>query len=490
MINIASRLRRLIPTPDIEAVIIALIYVGITLYISIHLLHDSYNTYCFDLGAFMQDLKYTLQGKLLWCPSLATSDLAHHFSPVLLLLVPIYWIFPYAQTLLVVQGLVLGLSGYLVYSLAREYKLSRRASLAVETLFFFNPLVWGIALFDFHPIVFAIPGLICFFFGLKRKNWILFTFGLFITYISREDATITVGIYGAVLLAYNYWKNRKIDRTALIIFASALAAYGIAVGASAATSGGGMPIILSYFTNRYSYVDQPLTQGAISLFATVFSSGTLLLIYGFLFSLGLLPLLSLQSTIPALFILLTGIISTNPGQHNNLLQYTAPAIPFLFLAFIEALPLLEKDQLVRYTVKKTEGRVQLYALVLLLLLSFKIISTGRLETAVLPDWHDVAINQVLSKIPNDTSVSTSNTIFPHICARTDTYLFGWDGDEIAPLAAITNGEWGYPYKETEYIVFDSKEVPPAASSKSSINDIVKNYVLITKIDGVYLYKLP
>jgi uncharacterized membrane protein len=80
---------------------------ALTIYITL-LMYYSYNTYAFDLGAFTQTLKYTLQGQLLWHPSIGVSELAHHFSPILLVLVPIYWLFPYAQTLLVVQGIILG----------------------------------------------------------------------------------------------------------------------------------------------------------------------------------------------------------------------------------------------------------------------------------------------------------------------------------------------------------------------------------------------
>jgi len=99
--------------PIFYAICIAAVYAAITMYITIHLMHDSFHTAGFDLGIFTQDLKYTLQGKILYSTA-GEYQLAHHFSPVLFLLVPVYWLFPHAQTLLVVQALVLAFGGYLI----------------------------------------------------------------------------------------------------------------------------------------------------------------------------------------------------------------------------------------------------------------------------------------------------------------------------------------------------------------------------------------
>jgi len=467
----------------------AAIFTAVILYITIHLLHDSYKTYGFDLGLFTQSLKYTLHGQMLWQTPTGGSELAHHFSPILFLLVPVYWVFPYAQMLLVVQGITLGVSGYLVYVLARDYDLSHRTSLAIEALFLLNPLVWGGALFDFHPVVFAIPGLLIMFLGIKCKNWILFACGLFITLISREDAIIAVGVFGIVILAYNYWKARKIDKVYLIIFISAVVAYGIAVGVSAAFSGGGTPVILSYFSNRYAYVDQPLFQAILGMITTVFSSGSLLLICGYLVPLGFLPLLSLGTCIPAFFIMLTGIISTTPEQHNQLFQYPAPAIPFLFLAFIQALPRVREDNLIQSLMKKTQGRAAIYALVLLLISALSIISFGRIQLAELPDKHDKAINQVIAAIPDGATVTANNSIFPHLCDRTETYMPFFD----SPVAGIKKGEWGFPDMNTEYVVVDSvytqADLDGVIWEKTIMSQINQKYELIMNIDGARLYKL-
>ena len=223
---------------------VALIYTAVTLFITIHLLHDSYHTSAFDLGIFTQDLKNTLQGQILYSTA-GQYQLAHHFSPVLLLLVPVYWLFPYPQMLLVVQALLLAFGGYLVYILAREYNYSHRTGLILEGLYFINPLLWGVALFDFHEVAFAVPALLLMFLGWKKQNWFFFGFGLFIALMTKEDVVLTLAVFGVVLMIADYWQHRKVSKISVIIFCSAFLTYGIGILVSRLFSGGGPATILS-----------------------------------------------------------------------------------------------------------------------------------------------------------------------------------------------------------------------------------------------------
>ena len=191
---------RFTKTSCFGAIVIALSYTVMTLYITIYLIHGSYHSSGFDLGIFAQELRNTLHGDIFYSPALGVSQFAIHFSPVLFLLVPLYWLFPYAQMLLVVQCLLLAFGGYLVYVIAREYNYSHRASLILECLYFFNPLLWGVALFDFHEVAFAIPALLVMFLGFKKKNWLFFGLGLVVALATKEDAVVALGVFGFGLM--------------------------------------------------------------------------------------------------------------------------------------------------------------------------------------------------------------------------------------------------------------------------------------------------
>jgi uncharacterized membrane protein len=244
--------------------------------------------------------------------------------------------------------------------------------------------------------------------------------------------------------------------------------------------------MLSYFTNRYAYIGQPLSLAIPLIIRTVFSIGSLFLIGAYLAPFAFLPLLSPKWSIPALLILLSGILSTNSNQHNMLMQYPAAAIPFLFIAFIEVLPKVLANQEVQSIIKRTQKRVLAYSLILIMLISLDIISEGRIKLASFPDSHDAAINQVISLVPNNATVTASNVIFPHLCSRTNAYLDAGEGEAAAPAGGIVNGDWGYPERDTEYIVIDSKN---SEMMKSDSEIISMQYTLIKNIDGVELYRL-
>ena len=471
--------------PIFWAIAIALVYAVVMLYITIHLLHDSYNSTGFDLGIFTQDLKYTLHGQILYSTA-GGYQLAHHFSPVLFILVPIYWLFPHAQTLLVVQGLLLAFSGYLIYVLAREYKYGHHASLVLEGLFFINPLVWGVALFDFHEIAFAIPALLVMFIGLKRKNWVFFAFGLLFALASKEDVILTLGVFGLVLMIFDYWQHKKVENTSIIIFFSAILTYGISVIISRLASGGESARILTYFTNRYNYIGLPLSTAFPLAVHTIFSTGSLFLIGAYLAPLAFLSFLSPKWSIPALFVMLSQILSTNSSQHNGLCQYSAAAIPFLFIAFMEVLTRIRGNRQIKSLIDRTNKRVVSYSLILIMLVSCSIITEGRIQLASWPDKHDAAINQVIALVPNNATVTASNRIFPHLCSRTNVYLDALEGVGLQAAAGITEGNWGFPDKDTEYVVIDFKDQPSFVAYSRVLSS---KYEFITNVDGVSLYRL-
>jgi len=489
--KILPYLGKVIRKPTFQAVTLATVYVAVSLFVSIHLLHDSYRSTALDLGLFAQSLKYTLEGDLLYHTVGGLSHLAYHFSPILLLLVPIYWIAPYCQTLLVVQGAALGLSGYLVYLLARNCKLSHRTSLFIEGLFFINPLVWGVALFDFHPVALAVPTLLVMFIGLIQKKWTLFTIGLVLSLITKEDVIIALGVFGLAMFIANYLKNRKVDNVSLRIFYSALFAYGIAILVSTAASKGGYPPILTYAIARYEYLGQPIVSVIPNAIYTFFSAESLFLAFAYLAPLAFLPLFSLRWAAPGLFVLIANMLSTYPAQHYELRQYPAAAIAFLFMAVISTLAHLREKGELQLLIMKARKH-QLTYLVIAMVIAALLVNfypTSRTRIATLPGPHEEAINRVIALIPDGATVTANNSIFPHLCSRTDAYLPRF----IDPYTPISdNAQWGFPDRETEYVVIDrvyKQHYIGGDWEDVIIDELEEKYQLVVEIDGAKLYRL-
>jgi uncharacterized membrane protein len=192
-------------------VLIVFLFTVVACFCSIHLLYDCYRASSFDLGIFTEGIKNTLLGNPLYSNMIGFNQLASHFSPILFLVVPFYWLYPHPQTLLIIQAISLGFGGYLVYCLANYYKLSKKLCLFIEVLYFISPLVWGMVSFDFHEACFAPPFLLLMIIGMLQKKWWLFGVGLVFSLMVKEDIILIVAVFGFVLLVTNYFKNKKIE---------------------------------------------------------------------------------------------------------------------------------------------------------------------------------------------------------------------------------------------------------------------------------------
>ena len=124
--------------------------------------HLTWNSTAFDLAVFDQVYWNATQGRFFEstldrgaCGP--ASFLGGHLSLVHVALLPVYAVVPRAETLVVLQAIVLGVGAWPLYVLATERLRPGPERLAfVVAYLLIAPLSW-MALFDFHEIPFAIP---------------------------------------------------------------------------------------------------------------------------------------------------------------------------------------------------------------------------------------------------------------------------------------------------------------------------------------------
>src|SRR3989442_210696 len=126
-----------------------------------------------DLGIFTQAMYSTIHGRLLYeavdyQAYGATSFLGVHFSPILLAIVPLYWLFPYAETLLVLQAVVVASGTIPTYLIAKKNGNEKRA-LAFSSFYLLYAPLLGANLYDFHVESF-LPVLLLFTFYLTESH--------------------------------------------------------------------------------------------------------------------------------------------------------------------------------------------------------------------------------------------------------------------------------------------------------------------------------
>jgi len=133
-------------------------------------------------------------------PSVFYHRLGQHFTPALMLWLPIYALAPSPVTLIVLQALLLTAGGIVLYFLARHW-LAAPLAWWISTSYYTAGAVIGPALGNFHDAVqlplFFFAAILC----LERRCWWLFWPLIFLTLMIREDTGIVVfglGVYGLI----------------------------------------------------------------------------------------------------------------------------------------------------------------------------------------------------------------------------------------------------------------------------------------------------
>ncbi len=112
-----------------------------------------------DLADVDQAMWWTLLGaplRITTFPDI-TNRLGIHVEPLLLALVPLYALRPGAETLIVVQVLVLASGALPLYGLARHLLDDGKIALLFPLLYLLAPAVHNAALSDFYPVLLGVP---------------------------------------------------------------------------------------------------------------------------------------------------------------------------------------------------------------------------------------------------------------------------------------------------------------------------------------------
>lgn len=160
-----------------------------------------------DVGYFMQCLYTGLHGELfasnqyhdLLYTRTVSSDFAGHNQPILFLLLPIYWIYPHAETLFIFRNLCLAVSAYPAYQLAR-YRLQPFPALAVTIAFLLAPSVLFQCIYDYAPLSLAALPLLFALLFYERCQFVPYVASLLLCLFIREDLTLVVLGLGFVAL--------------------------------------------------------------------------------------------------------------------------------------------------------------------------------------------------------------------------------------------------------------------------------------------------
>ncbi len=172
-----------------------------------------------DAGLFWEIVRHSSEGRLffsnhyLFAPPRVVHQtfLALHVQPILLLLVPFYWLNSGLETLIVVQAVVLASGALAVYLLASDVLANEKLALLLAGVYLLYPPLENLHFNyyeGFHPVSLAVPFLLFAFLFLRRgKTWAFAVFCLLALFCKENVGLVvfTLGIY-----AFFFLKRRRL----------------------------------------------------------------------------------------------------------------------------------------------------------------------------------------------------------------------------------------------------------------------------------------
>jgi uncharacterized membrane protein len=181
-----------------------LILIGIIIYIvivfsSLIIKYNNFEYNGLDLAIFNQVFFNSSQGNLFQFTIHPHSYLGDHFTPFLLLILPLYALFQSPLTLLLLQTIIIALCTIPIYLLAK-HNLNKTWALILPILWLINPLVINMNFFEFHLLPFATFFLLFTIYFYQKKNWPLFIIFSLLALTVREDVFLVIIMFGILAL--------------------------------------------------------------------------------------------------------------------------------------------------------------------------------------------------------------------------------------------------------------------------------------------------
>lgn len=398
-------------------------------------LQATLNTHAEDMGIMDQVLWNTTHGHF-WRQTICNpvSDVnclgnvsrwGIHFEPLMLTLVPLYWIVPGVRTLQVVQVLGVAAGALPAYLLASRRLRNAAAGVAFAAYYLVMPALRSAVTSDFHMVTLAAPALVFALWFLYSGNARGVVIASLVAMATKEQVPLDVFMLGLFALAG--WGRRYLRLGVGLL--------GLAVGwavLALVVIHLNSPLGLSPTAARYAGL-APTVARLPDVFTDPLRRDYLLDLVDNTGGLGVLAPWSLVLALPSAIL---NALSPYANQYSGGFQYNADIAPFLFLAALEGWRLLQHLlRLVERHLRRIFGqpaplRVVLASLAVPLALSVLLPTpqTRAIDPNTGTAWptptpHTQLAQRFFNEIPATASVSAQGYLVPHLSHRTAIYQF-------------------------------------------------------------------
>ena len=413
--------------------------------------HHALNTRTIDLGYYDNIFYQSIHGRPLGCSLIkAGYHGSAHFDPILVLLSPLYLLYPRAEMLLVLQAVWLGAGVVPVYLIGFD-KLGRRApAVVLAAMYALYPALHGANMYEFHSLSLLSSILLWLIYFLEKGNRRAYYLVLIPALLCREDVALIlcfISIYailsrkpGSARLGWTtigvsllyFIIVKKFFMTSADIFMSGKDSLSFAYYYEdlIPNKNGVAGIVVSVVTNPLFVIKTMVAEAKIVYLLTLFVP------------LCFLPFLARTSRVMLGYGLLFTLLATRTAVFSPAFQYSATLIPFAFALTPIALRQVEDGALpaqLGLDGRRLSRALLGAAFVSSLLVSWKF--GGFLENqAFRGGFSRVArgltpaeketyrwIDETVALIPAGASVGTTNKLGCHVSNRKDAVFYPGHG---------------------------------------------------------------
>lgn len=436
--------------------------------------HLSFNSHAMDLGLYSNSMWNSLNGRLLYNSVIEGSHFKSHFSPILIALIPFYFLFQSPITLLVIQTIIIGLALIPFYLIAKR-NLDEASTFVLVFSFLLFPSLHYINLFDFHTISFAILFIFCLLYYLDSndKKFLLFAI---ICLMIREDVALLISFLGLFIVF-----KRKNKTLGVTVFIAGMIALALALFLLYSLGGEALPGEIwfsEFYPNAGESVSElinPLLLKSKAVYLFKLFSPTLFISFFSPFTL----LMGLPAFLENLFSIWKPMFSTQ-------FQYDSIVIPFIYFSAVSGLKKIKEKLKDKRILGRNAFTLVLTGIILSSLASFCFFSPvgpinfgschecGIEKDAYAITEHDLIGHEIIASIPADASISSQIDLMPHLANRPESYVIPNINRAEYVFFDLKANKW--PLKEEEY--------------HKLIEEIIesKEYGIILFNDGYALFK--
>ena len=501
---------------EIGLLITCLFAISYTIAFSWHMIlqHFSFHTLAWDLGIYDQAMWTTVfKGRLFYytvelyfVPN--GSFFGIHFAPALFLFLPFYAAVPRPETLLVLQSLSLALGALPVY-LIGKLKITRSYGILFAACYLMYPLLQGVNCYDFHiQALFPVLALFSLYY-LEKGSWKGYFLFVFLSLTVLEQISYIVVFLGV----YALWKqrsrilqeirSRKLGETATLIplatiaigimwfFFAQFIIHSLNPSIPPELEGHQNVAVLGVDerTNIPLYIlENPLRVLSALSYDFYEKISYILIAFGPLAFLSFLSPSPLMAALPWLGI---ALVSNYPPYYRIGFQYSALIVPFVFVSAILGTRKLLGRSNVENIAKKTAILMLVTSIFFCLTLSplNPLIEGGYPSPAYVRSEiteHTRLLSRIIDLVPQNESILTQDSIFPHVSGRLDAYVMipSVPGQSLLWKRAIES----ILSLNTTYVLIDLKLDANVGGALFS-NVVRKNeYGLYASADRIYLFR--